>query len=609
MKMLLAVLLFIPSLSWGLTFKDGKQVDDSLVISDQKKISVTKQAVSGVYIENNIFNMNTPPYAPNIVYDKYWFGWFWSAQDFNRDGILDYLYTGTMKPDNIDVTGDTTGGLCGGDRCTGEMPGPTLFLGNKNGEFIDRSDLFIDNRKTPGQSLSRRNLIADFNNDGTLDLFIADHGVGTHNGFRDSYFLSQDDGTWLESSETHLNKPNYIIFDHGGAVGDIDNDGDIDIVLTELKKQLTCWINDGYGKMKYRKCGNIQSSSIELGDIDNDGDLDLVNAGHEGKQLWSDTGIVLNDGSGNFIKHIKLPKISEWYTISDVSLWDLDSDGDLDITLSRAGHLYVGVAVQIIENLGDYNFKSKNYVLLEPPPGYTPKHEGNEWNNYVRNFLFGDFDEDGKQDILLIAKRNNFNHIGSSILKNKGEMQFLHIPNGESGNPVGLLKNNLFISNNEQLLEISDIDIKEVTGFEEYIYLKEKIYFASIDADLIGAKLLSNGKDFYIYDGLFEKGADKFFITLCSEYYKKFKFIGTRVGFAYSNGFMQKSDLKKYGTGGCGNQDGFLGHWEDDAQVLKEETNISPFLFEIEQKWKKTLDNLLIITSEDKYYYQNNWLR
>ena len=609
MKTLLFLLLFIPSLSWGLTFKDGKQVDDSLVISDQKKISVTKQAVSGVYIENNIFNMNTPPYAPNIVYDKYWFGWFWSAQDFNRDGILDYLYTGTMKPDNIDVTGDTTGGLCGGDRCTGEMPGPTLFLGNKNGEFIDRSDLFIDNRKTPGQSLSRRNLIADFNNDGTLDLFIADHGVGTHNGFRDSYFLSQDDGTWLESSETHLNKPNYIIFDHGGAVGDIDNDGDIDIVLTELKKQLTCWINDGYGKMKYRKCGNIQSSSIELGDIDNDGDLDLVNAGHEGKQLWSDTGIVLNDGSGNFIKHIKLPKISEWYTISDVSLWDLDSDGDLDITLSRAGHLYVGVAVQVIENLGDYNFKSKNYVLLEPPPGYIPKHEGNEWNNYVRNFLFGDFDEDGKQDILLIAKRNNFNHIGSSILKNKGEMQFLHIPNGESGNPVGLLKDNLFISNNEQLLEISDIDIKEVTGFEEYIYLKEKIYFASIDADLIGAKLLSNGKDFYIYDGLFEKGADKFFITLCSEYYKKFKFIGTRVGFAYSNGFMQKSDLKKYGTGGCGNQDGFLGHWEDDAQVLKEETNILPFLFEIEQKWKKTLDNLLIITSEDKNYYQNNWLR
>ena len=120
--------------------------------------------------------------------------------------------------------------------------------------------------------------------------------------------------------------------------------------------------------------------------------------------------------------------------------------------------------------------------------------------------------------------------------------------------------------------------------------------------------MLSNGKDFYIYDGLFEKGADKFFITLCSEYYKKFKFIGNRVGFNYGNGFMQNSDFKKYGKSGCGNQEGFLGHWEDGAQLLKDETNISPFLVEIEQKWKKTLDNLLIITLEDKYYYQTNWL-
>ena len=48
-----------------------------------------------------------------------------------------------------------------------------------------------------------------------------------------------------------------MIFDHGGAVGDIDNDGDIDIVLTELKNQLTCWINDGDGVMTYKVCGNI----------------------------------------------------------------------------------------------------------------------------------------------------------------------------------------------------------------------------------------------------------------------------------------------------------------------------------------------------------------
>ena len=115
------------------------------------------------------------------------------------------------------------------------------------------------------------------------------------------------------------------------------------------------------------------------------------------------------------------------------------------------------------------------------------------------------------------------------------------------------------------------------------------------------SKLLNNGKDFYIYDGLFDY-KDKFFITLCSEYYKKFKFIGNRVGFAYGNGFKNNPDLEKYGKSGCGNQDGFLGHWEERCSGLKEETNISPFLFEIEQKWKKKLDNLLIITKDKNYY-------
>ena len=97
----------------------------------------------------------------------------------------------------------------------------------------------------------------------------------------------------------------------------------------------------------------------------------------------------------------------------------------------------------------------------------------------------------------------------------------------------------------------------------------------------------------------------EFFITLCSEYYKKFKFIGTRVGFAYGNGFKNNPDLEKYGKSECGNEDGFLGHWEDDAQLLKEETNISPFLFEIEQKWKKTLDNLLILSKFNSLFLFN----
>ena len=73
---------------------------------------------------------------------------------------------------------------------------------------------------------------------------------------------------------------------------------------------------------------------------------------------------------------------------------------------------------------------------------------------------------------------------------------------------------------------------------------------------------------------------------------------------------MGNSDLKKYGKSRCSYHDGFLGHWEDDADRLKEkQTSLSPFLFEIEHKWKEVLDNLLVLTEEEKNYYFNNWIR
>ena len=97
-----------------------------------------------------------------------------------------------------------------------------LFLGDAKGKLTYAPELLIDKREDSGMSLGRQLLVADYNNDGILDFYIADTAVGTHNGFRDSYFLSQPNGTWLESSKTHLSHSNFVVFDHGGATGDID---------------------------------------------------------------------------------------------------------------------------------------------------------------------------------------------------------------------------------------------------------------------------------------------------------------------------------------------------------------------------------------------------
>ena len=118
-------------------------------------------------------------------------------KDFNNDGYSDVLYIGTMNPDNSNETGEDTGGACGGGTCKGNKPLPSLFLGDAKHNLTYAPELLIDNRKDSGMSLGRQLLVADYNNDNILDFYVADHGVGTHNGVRDSYFLSQPNGTWL----------------------------------------------------------------------------------------------------------------------------------------------------------------------------------------------------------------------------------------------------------------------------------------------------------------------------------------------------------------------------------------------------------------------------
>ena len=61
---------------------------------------------------------------------------------------------------------------------------------------------------------------------------------------------------------------------------------------------------------------------------------------HEFDKNINFTGIVWNDGRGNFPKQNKtfLPQYKKkWGTVPEVSAADLDNDGDLDIVYSRAG--------------------------------------------------------------------------------------------------------------------------------------------------------------------------------------------------------------------------------------------------------------------------------
>jgi len=388
-----------------------------------------ERAVAGIDIENDPnVDFFKPQIAPYPTKQLYWFGRMWKMADFNNDGITDVLYIGTMNPNNSVSGGEDTGDICGTKACEGDKPLPSLYIGGKDGALTYSPHLLIDDRKESGMSLGRQLLVADYNNDNTLDFYIADHGIGTHNGYRDSYFLSQPNGTWLESSDTHLSHSDFQVFDHGGATGDIDNDGDMDVVITggTSGTHFWCLINDGIGFLKKRKCGGIFAFGLELADMDGDGDLDALVGAHEFERSINYTGIAWNNRKGYFSQKTALPQHKKWGTIPEVSASDLDNDGDLDIVYSRAGELYVGTAIQIIENLGNKKFKDHGtFPLVEAPTHFKPVGEGHEWNDFIEAILFRDLDNDGDTDIYLASGSSKTNGM---VILNNGDFAFEVLP-------------------------------------------------------------------------------------------------------------------------------------------------------------------------------------
>ena len=523
--------------------------------SSSSSSSSNTKALAGIDIENDPnIDFFKPPLKPYPTDKLYWFGRYWQIVDFNKDGYSDVIYIGTMNPNNVEVTGEDTSGLCGSDVCKGYKPLPSLYLGGANKKLTYAPELIIDNRDDSGMSLGRQILVADYNNDNILDFYVADHGIGGggHNGVRDSYFLSQSNGTWVESSETHLSHANFVVFDHGGATGDIDNDGDMDVVITELNGKtgtaLWCLMNDGTGYLNKRKCGGIFSFALELADMDGDGYLDVLLGAHEFENN-AFTGIVWNDGRGNFPKHIKtsLPQHKKkWGTVPEVSVADLDKDGDLDIVYSRAGKLYVGTAIQIIENLGNKRFKDHGiFPLVEAPDDYVPVHEGNEWNDYIEAIRFRDLDKDGDIDLYLSSGSQKTNGM---VLLNQGDFNFSLIKAFEAYELYEKLDDSSVIITKKVLTSLAKTkETEDSIKFESSIKKNGKVIFEGVDqftkfefglpldnsgALLVGFKDLNVLDDYKLDVRLHIKYANiDFSTTICFQYHPGPEFMAARSRF------------------------------------------------------------------------------
>ncbi|HMY76702.1 MAG TPA: VCBS repeat-containing protein, partial [Blastocatellia bacterium] len=156
-----------------------------------------------------------------------------------------------------------------------------LFRNDGKGRFTDVSQASgIGNVPGPGLGVT----CADFNGDGWPDIYVANDGAANF------LWLNKHDGTFEESgllAGAAYGMDGVARAGMGAAAGDFDNDGDEDLLITNLTREgSTLYRNNGRGQFQdsTQEFNLTQPTFLSTGfgavwlDYDNDGRLDLFTA-------------------------------------------------------------------------------------------------------------------------------------------------------------------------------------------------------------------------------------------------------------------------------------------------------------------------------------------
>ena len=118
------------------------------------------------------------------------------------------------------------------------------------------------------------------------------------------------------------------------AFGDVDADGDLDLIIANTNSPNELWINNGSGVFNSRSTfdagGYATTTAVALGDADGDGRLDVL-VGNSG----SANELLLQKPDGSFEAAAGFSGGSaETYS---VAFGDIDGDGELDLLAGNGG--------------------------------------------------------------------------------------------------------------------------------------------------------------------------------------------------------------------------------------------------------------------------------
>lgn len=213
--------------------------------------------------------------------------------------------------------------------------GITLIQISENGKWETSSIIQYQNTTDEIGVL----LPVDYDHDGDLDLFSGQSSLMLYRNNGDGTFTDVGDNTFVSTEPMISMQQNPADM----IAADFDDDGDIDIF--SLHEATGCTIYDNLRQGKLRAVRNdtgifqnIHYTSAAIGDYDNDADIDLFLATASGIYLYR------NRGDATFVRDTRSDKI--FVNMSDVQkpivrCFDYDNDGFLDLWLISRQGLYL----------------------------------------------------------------------------------------------------------------------------------------------------------------------------------------------------------------------------------------------------------------------------
>ena len=271
--------------------------------------------------------------------------------------------------------------------------------------FVNESDVRLD----APPSFSREIEVVDIDNDGDLDLIIAATGNFPEQCGNTIHY---NDGAGFFTLGEAGDFATSVDSTRGLDIADLDGDGFLDIVEANrfqkdrvLRGAAGGAFVDVSSYVRGRE-PNTRSRDVEIGDIDDDGDFDV----NITRTAGNPDRLYLNDGRGHFPRHIDYDLDPDKSDTFDAEFEDLDGDGDLDmVTAILGGQQNDPCPPALYRNLGGGSFIHVSASRYSGPS--------------MRSFdcEAADFDNDGDLDIFFAT----FLEDQHRILINQGRFYFV----------------------------------------------------------------------------------------------------------------------------------------------------------------------------------------